>query len=163
MALLGLLLWDGADLLYRCPVRNAVRVPLTNTRGKAYRNAILSTITLQGGDVRILAVHVDREEDRQHQLQTVIDLFLGLQAPCVLMGDLNTVAAEPLLRGLIQHSEVQSPLHDALGRSLPAETIDWILTRGLTTLSANLVDNPASDHPLLWAELTFPEPRGNSQ
>jgi len=152
----------GNGLIHRLPLGSVVRVPLMNTRGKAYRNAILSTITLQNGDVRVLAVHIDREEDRVHQLQTVIDLFLGLQAPCVLMGDLNTVASDPLLLTLLQHADVQSPLHEALGRTPPADNIDWIFTRGLKTLAANLVENAASDHPLLWAELAFPEHRGDS-
>lgn len=144
----------GNGLLYNIPVRSAVRIPLENTRGKAYRNAILSTVELQGGSVRVLAVHIDRENDRLPQLQSVIDLFLGLQPPCVLMGDLNSTASDPLLKELRLRPGVQSPLHEALGETTPNQSIDWIFTRGLKTISAELVENNASDHALLKAELS---------
>ena len=140
----------GNGLLYHIPVRSVVRVPLVNTRGKAYRNAILSTVTLSNADVRILSVHIDRENDRRSQLATVIDLFLGLQKPCVLMGDLNTIASDPLLVSLMESPESSG--------SLPSQNIDWMFTRGLRTISAKLVENQASDHPLLQAELAVEEP-----
>lgn len=143
----------GNALLHRLPVKTAVRIPLINTRGKAFRNAVLSIASLQTADVRILSVHVDRERDRRSQLQTVIELFLNLKPPCVLMGDLNTTADDPLLVKLLEQPDVQSPLHNTLGSALPSQNIDWIFTRGFQTRSAKLVENAASDHPLLQAEL----------
>ena len=142
----------GNALLYRIPVENVVRIPLLNTRGKAFRNALLSILPLQNGRVRILSVHIDREQDRQSQLKTVIDLFLNLEKPCVLMGDLNTTATDPLLVRLMEQPDVQNPLNDRLGGALPSQNIDWIFTRGLRTISAKLVENNASDHPLAQAE-----------
>ena len=147
----------GNGLLYKIPVHSAVRIPLENTRGKAYRNAILSTVELQRASVRVLSVHIDRENDRQQQLQSVIDLFLGLQSPCVLMGDLNSTASDPLLKELRSRPDVHSPLHESLGESAPNPSIDWIFTRGLKTISAELVENSASDHALLKAELAVDE------
>ena len=143
----------GNGLLYRIPVRSSLRVPLVNTRGKAYRNAILSTVELQQTAVRIVAVHIDRENDRRQQLQAVIELFLGLQKPCLLMGDLNTIASDPLLEDLLAKHDVRSPLQESLEGHLPSQNIDWIFTRGLRTISVKLVENTASDHPLLKAEL----------
>ena len=142
----------GNSLIYRVPVRSVIRIPLTNTRGKAYRNAILSTVKIDGTDVQILAVHIDREKDRQHQLQSIVDLFLGLQSPCVLMGDLNTTIDDPILVRLRERSDVSSPLHEWLPNGPPSQSIDWIFTRGLKTISAALVVNLASDHPCLKAE-----------
>ena len=142
----------GNGLMYRIPVQNVVRIPLVNTRGKAFRNALLSILPLQNGRARILSVHIDREQDRQSQLKTVIDLFLNLEKPCVLMGDLNTTAADPLLVRLMEQPDVQNPLNDQLGGALPSQNIDWIFTRGLRTISAKLVENTASDHPLVQAE-----------
>ena len=124
-----------------------------NTRGKAYRNAILSTVTVDQTDVRVIAVHIDRENDRRHQLRLMIELFLNLQPPCVLMGDLNTDAADPLIASLLEQKDVASPLHDSTANGSPRRTIDWIFTRGLKTISATLVENKASDHPCLKAEL----------
>ncbi len=143
----------GNGLLFRIPVRSSFRVPLVNTRGKAYRNAIVSTVQLQSTAVRIVAVHIDRENDRRLQLQAVIDLFLGLQKPCLLIGDLNTIASDPLLEDLVGNHDVHSPLQESLVGRLPSQNIDWIFTRGLKTISVELVENTASDHPLLKAEL----------
>ena len=144
----------GNGLLYRIPVRAALRVPLINTRGKAYRNAILATVELEQANVRVLAVHIDRENDRRPQLQAMIDLFLSLQEPCVLMGDLNTTAEDPLLSNLMERPGVRSPLHESLVDRLPSQNIDWIFTRGLNTVVVNLVENTASDHPVVTAELS---------
>jgi endonuclease/exonuclease/phosphatase family metal-dependent hydrolase len=143
----------GNGLMFQVPVRPIIRIPLVNTRGKAYRNAILTAVELEEITVRVIAVHIDRESDRQHQLQTVIDLFLSLQAPCVLMGDLNSTASDPLLVALREQPGVQSPLHEMLAEGPPSQGIDWIFTRGLKTISATLVENTASDHPLVKAEL----------
>ena len=123
------------------------------TRGKAFRNAIFATVPLQDAEVHILAVHIDRESDRRHQLQTMVDLFLSLEPPCVLMGDLNTTASDPLLTTLLEHPGVKSPLHEQFAGRIPSQNIDWIFTRGLATISAELIETTASDHPLLHAEL----------
>ena len=143
----------GNGLIHQIPVRSVFRIPLINTRGKAYRNAIVSTVALEKTDVRIIAVHVDSESDRRLQLQAMIDLFLNLKEPCVLMGDMNTLGDDPMLVSLRKQSGVRSPLHESLAVAPPSQTIDWIFTRGLTTLSAALVENTASDHPYLKAEL----------
>lgn len=143
----------GNGLMYRIPVPTAVRIPLVNTRGKAFRNAILSRVELKDAVVQIIAVHIDRENDRRHQLQTVIELFLGLQEPCLMMGDLNTTLVDPLLSDLHARPGVHSPLHDAQQSSRLDGNIDWIFTRGLSTISASLVENTASDHPCLRVEL----------
>ena len=144
----------GNGLLFRIPVSSIVRIPLVNTRGKAFRNAILSTVPLEKDDVRILSVHIDRESDRRTQLQTVIDLFLNLKVPCVLMGDLNTTATDPLLISLREQPGVRSPfheLHETLNEPPPNQMIDWIFTRGLNTELVTATQNSASDHPVLKA------------
>lgn len=146
----------GNGIVHRYGIPEVVRIPLDNTRGKAFRNAILATVELQGGRVHVLSTHIDRTADREHQLKTVIGLFLALQPPCALMGDLNTVAADPQLEALRKVEGVVSPLHEQLPDGPPATNIDWIFTRGLQTISAELIENDASDHPVLKAELALP-------
>jgi len=146
----------GNGIVHRYGIPEVVRIPLDNTRGKAFRNAILSTVELQEGRVRVISTHIDRTTDREHQLKTVIGLFLALQPPCVLMGDLNTVASDPQLETLRKVEGVISPLHDQTLDGVPASNIDWIFTRGLQTISAELIENDASDHPVLKAELALP-------
>lgn len=146
----------GNGIVHRYGISHVVRIPLDNTRGKAFRNALLSTVELQDGTVRVLSTHIDRTADREHQLKNVIGLFLALQPPCVLMGDLNTVAADPQLETLRKIDGVVSPLHEMLPDGPPVTTIDWMFTRGLRTVSAELIENDASDHPILKAELALP-------
>lgn len=143
----------GNALLHTIPLKNVVTIPLVNTRGKAFRNAVLSIVPLDQTDVRILSVHIDRGRDRMAQLKTIIDLFLSLEEPCVVMGDFNSTSAELQLDKLMHGTAIHSPLHEELGSRLPSQNIDWIFTRGLKTLSAELVENSASDHPAVRAEL----------
>ncbi len=147
----------GNGIVHRYGLPHVVRIPLDNTRGKAFRNALLWTVELQDGSVRVLSTHIDRTTDRGHQLKTVSGLFLALQPPCVLMGDLNTVATDPQLEALRKVDGVVSPLHEQLSEEPPATNIDWIFTRGLRTVSAELIENDASDHPILKAELALPQ------
>ena len=80
----------GNALLTNVPPGEVHRVPLPGTQGKKYRQAALTTVPLGGGTVRVLSVHLDHRVDRERQLAAVLDLFLALERPAVLLGDLNT-------------------------------------------------------------------------
>lgn len=147
----------GNAVLSSCALGTVQRIPLPGTRGKAFRNVVLSELPWRDRTVRILSTHIDREDDREMQLELVIALFLSLEPPAVLMGDLNTTIDDPQLARLRGRADVTSPLHDALPDGPPAGTIDWMFTRGLRTVSAELVENAASDHPVLRAEVALPE------
>lgn len=123
-------------------------------QSRGYRNALLMSLPFGGQTIHILGTHLDRNDshDRAEQLQAVSSLFLSLAQPAILLGDLNSTADEPIIQSLLQQDRVHDPLHEALGSGgLPH--IDWSLTRGLTTVDAGVIDNRASDHPLVWAEL----------
>jgi len=152
----------GNALLSRVAVTDVQRLPLPGTRGKAFRNAILAYIPWQDQTLKVLAVHIDREQDRERQLKLVTQLFQALEAPAILMGDLNTTIDDPLLQSLRTTPGVQSPLHDTMGDTVPAGTIDWMFTKGLSTVSAELLENEASDHPALKVRVRLPE-NSNSQ
>ncbi|HUQ68531.1 MAG TPA: endonuclease/exonuclease/phosphatase family protein [Planctomycetaceae bacterium] len=147
----------GNAVLSYCELGTVQRIPLPGTRGKAFRNVVLSELPWRDRTVRILSTHIDREDDREMQLELVIALFLSLEPPAVLMGDLNTTIDDPQLTRLRERTDVASVLHDALPDGPPADTIDWMFTRGLRTVSAELTENAASDHPVLRAELALPE------
>jgi endonuclease/exonuclease/phosphatase family metal-dependent hydrolase len=149
----------GNALLTCLPVVSWRREPLPCTQGKAHRNLVIAELEHGGRRIYLLVTHLDRVRDRQAQLELVIDRFLALPEPALLMGDLNTRADDPRLAGLLNAPGV----HDCIaeGRrpadSLPPR-IDWILARGLRTRAAGLVENNASDHPFAWAELEIPGP-----
>ncbi|HET6883713.1 MAG TPA: endonuclease/exonuclease/phosphatase family protein [Pirellulales bacterium] len=129
------------------------RIPLPGqTRG--HRNLVLTAVKQGDCAIHVIATHLDRNDSaaRADQLASVIELFLSLAEPVIMMGDLNTTADERPLATLLARADVHDTLRDAMGSATP-RSIDWILTRGLKTVAAGVVDNGASDHPLLWAEL----------
>jgi len=141
----------GNALLTRLSIERWVRMPLeSHTPG--YRNALLSTVRVNGQTWQILQTHLTRGKDRAAQLQSVLAIFRSLKAPAVLMGDLNTSARDAELADLLKEAGVQ----DAVG-SVHPETgdgrIDWIIVRGARVKDAGVVETGASDHPLHWAEL----------
>lgn len=146
----------GNGLLTRLPVDLVQRCPLPGTRGKAFRQAVLTEVMLRNQRVRILGVHVDREQDRVPQLEIVSRLFLALEPPAILLGDLNTQSDDPALQTLLAAPDVIDPLSEV------AESrghIDWILARGLECRKIESVTGDASDHPAVRAEFTLPAAR----
>lgn len=152
----------GNGVVTQLPVSDWLQIPLPSTRGKGFRNAVLLTVPLAEGDVRVLLTHIDRSHDREAQLRTVFALFLALAEPAVLLGDLNSTASDPQLAALLATPGVADAIgarETADGKSAPAgiaRRIDWILTRGLRRLDSGTEDRGASDHPLVWAELALP-------
>lgn len=145
----------GNGLICRVPVEQYAVFPLPTVQWSSFRNLVHARVMLDGVPVNFLITHIDRDIDRTNQLRIVAQLFLSLQPPAVLMGDLNTSATDPVLADLISTAGVEDPIGDT--EKLPAkERIDWILTRGLTTLEAGALPNAASDHPLVWANLSLP-------
>jgi endonuclease/exonuclease/phosphatase family metal-dependent hydrolase len=148
----------GNAVLSRQPLEAIDRWPLPGTRGKAFRNVGVAWLRLETTTVTILTTHIDVADDRVPQLQQVTRWFLALQPPVVLMGDLNTRGNDPLLLPLLATPGVHSALHEGIAGGPPPDTIDWVFHRGLETVSANVVDVDASDHPIVFAELALPRP-----
>lgn len=146
----------GNGLLTRGPVELVQRCPLPGTRGKAFRQAVLTEVPFQGERVRILGVHVDRQDDRIPQLAVVTRMFLALAPPAILLGDLNTKADDPALKTLLTAPDVVDPL---AGVAAAGGHIDWILARGLDCRKIEYVTGDASDHPAVRAEFSLPAAR----
>ena len=148
----------GNGVLTRVSPTSAVLVPLPGTKGKAFRTAIWMQFPFAGTNLQVLVTHVDADRDRDAQLQLVLDLFRGLTAPAILLGDLNATRAHPALQTLLSEPTVVDAGSLAKAAIDPDNRIDWILVRGLECESAEQVDNTASDHPLLRATLKLPPP-----
>lgn len=145
---------SGNALISRLPITWWYRSPLPRTYDRSYRNLLLASVEHQGRVFRVLLTHIVRRDERERaaQLATAIAMFLSLQEPALLLGDLNTTADDPHLRKLLDTPGVEDPLARQRD-SLPADRVDWILARGFRTIDAGLIDRGASDHPLVWAEL----------
>jgi endonuclease/exonuclease/phosphatase family metal-dependent hydrolase len=144
----------GNGLVTSLEVESWRRIPLRADNGRGGRNAVLACVRWRQRSVSILLTHVVRGDavTRGRQLQEVVDMFLALPAPAVLLGDLNSEADEPEIRRLLAAADVVDAVGRKLGPDAPAR-IDWVFVRGLRVLDAGLRDGAASDHPLAWAEL----------
>lgn len=142
----------GSGALSNLQVDSWQRIPLERRGSPAYRNLVLLSVPLGSGRLSAIVTHADRTVDRPHQLQAIFSLFNSLAEPALLMGDLNTHRADPLLTGYID----SGAWTDCVGEKCendPFNRIDWILSRGIKPLAAGLIENGASDHPCVWAEL----------
>jgi endonuclease/exonuclease/phosphatase family metal-dependent hydrolase len=149
---------SGNAMLTKVPVTAWHRIPLTRRVDYSYRNAVQVDLRLgsdvEGCVVHVLITHVNHRYDseREMQLDEVIPMFLALPEPAVLLGDLNSTAKDAQIRQLMSSSGVIDAVGQVLGPKDP-DRIDWIFVRGLHCLDAGIVENDASDHPLIWAEL----------
>ena len=153
---------SGNGLLSALPIAFWQRIPLSRKVDRSHRNAVLVGLPYQGRTVHVLLTHINRRHDteRRAQLRAVIALYLSLDQPSILMGDMNSTADDPLIRGLLETPGVDDPV----GGTLDPETlekeapgrIDWIFTRGFRCVNAGITDKGASDHPMIWAELELP-------
>ncbi len=151
----------GQGILSRLPVSSWRRVPFSRVDGNGYRNYVEIQIPLSAGDsvvtrLTIFVTHLDRKSDRQDQLRVLIQRFLEVPPPAILMGDLNSKRTEPQLIRLANESGVIDCFGKFASGDLARRRIDWIFARGLHCLTSNLELTDASDHPWGWAELELP-------
>jgi len=155
--------WDGSfgnGLLSTRPVTAWQRIPFPRAGAHTHRNMVLTTFAVAGREVHVVLTHLDSRDSarRQEQLRTAGALFLSLQPPAILMGDLNSLPDDQQLQTLLGTPGVVDAL--AAGNpAMPSRRIDWILSRGLRAVAAECVDRGASDHPLYWAEFEFADGR----
>ncbi|MGA2060548.1 MAG: endonuclease/exonuclease/phosphatase family protein [Thermoguttaceae bacterium] len=148
----------GNALLTRLPVIAWHRIPLVRRVDYSYRNAVQLDLRQESDPenrvIHVLLTHVNRRYDseREAQLKEVISMFVSMAEPAVLLGDLNSTAQDAQIRQLMSSPGVIDAVGQVLGAKDP-ERIDWIFVRGLRCLDAGIVENDASDHPLVWAEL----------
>jgi endonuclease/exonuclease/phosphatase family metal-dependent hydrolase len=142
----------GNGLLASLPTAEWRTVPLRGTQGKGYRNYVLAEFSAGSQTLHVLATHIDRRADRESQLATVFDAFLSLPEPALLLGDLNSTRAEPLIGQLLARPGVIDCIGSSLQHDSP-ERVDWIVGRGVRVIEAGMHATGASDHPCVWAEV----------
>jgi endonuclease/exonuclease/phosphatase family metal-dependent hydrolase len=147
----------GNGVLSRRAVTACHAIPLPGTQGRKFRNAVLVDVEFRGRTVHLLVTHVDRVQDNQRQLGAVLDLFLALDEPAILMGDLNATRSDPLLERVLAMPDVHDVVAESLPQPPPDDRIDWILARGLRGVAGEFRRSDASDHPLVWAEVELVE------
>ena len=146
----------GNGFLTRVPLTDCVRIPLPTPSRQRFRAAFLANLAYRGRTVHLLGVHIDKDMElntHDNQLRTVIDLFLSLQEPAILLGDMNEFGSHPEIKRLLATPGVHSALAGAAKPTVKTDPIDWIFTRGFRTVRSEWRATPSSDHPVACAEL----------
>lgn len=157
----------GTGLLSRLPIEAIHRVPLPNTHGKRYRVASITEIPFRGTTVRVLAAHLARGVDHDTQLRAVCRLFLSLEQPAVLLGDLNVGAHARELAAVVAHPTTTAIVHVGIDEGIDVHQqpeksgFDWIIARGLHCVGREIRDAGGSVHPAVVAELELFPPGGD--
>lgn len=163
----------GNAVLCKVPVLEWHRTPLPRSSGRGYKNVVHLRTSVAGREVQVLITHIDRQSDRERQIQGVFRHFLELPEPAILAGDFNSRPDDPLMielvTGIAQPRKVDGRVRVPSGlrqiAQMPRPTdpfaslsdrIDWILVRGLKVRDSGVVETNASDHPLLWVEVEVP-------
>jgi endonuclease/exonuclease/phosphatase family metal-dependent hydrolase len=129
------------------------------------RLSLAATVKLGHRDIRILNSHIDPHSavgGQIEQLEVVLADADGSEAPCVLLGDFNTLSKRKCLdtrrhlesRGFTTPFRTGTPTWRGAGILLHA---DWIFVRDLKIKRSGVV-RPlnTSDHWPIWAEVTLP-------
>jgi endonuclease/exonuclease/phosphatase family metal-dependent hydrolase len=146
----------GNGLLSRFPILKWRSQPLETGGRGSYRAVILAEIQIGAASVRVLIGHSERGELRDAQLREIKALFAEVAAPALLLGDLNANLHHPLLREIQKLPDVAHALTEKMHTSTALTAIDHIYARGLIVRAAGITTTPASDHPLVWAEVEYP-------
>jgi endonuclease/exonuclease/phosphatase family metal-dependent hydrolase len=147
----------GNGVVSRLPAGPWTRLPLPGGDSDANRNVILLRPMVAGRSVNVMVSHVDRGPARVAQVAALTQLFQSLEAPVVLLADLNTDALDPVAAPLLATPGVVEPIGQRLG--VREKRVDWIIARGVSVVDAGRVDDPSlSDHSFFWADLELIPP-----
>jgi endonuclease/exonuclease/phosphatase family metal-dependent hydrolase len=128
--------------------RPAALRPAGSTQAVPATPAVPATLT-------VLVTHLDRGTAKAAQAAAVAELFRSVEAPVVLLGDLNAGADDRAIAPILSAPGAVDALGGKLGPS--DGRVDWILARGATVIDAGRVAGGPSDHDFYWAELEVPE------
>jgi Endonuclease/Exonuclease/phosphatase family len=144
----------GDGVLTSLPVQHWQRFPLSSENSDSNREILILRLQFAGGPLNVLITHLDRQNDRESELGSATSLFLSMQEPVILMGDLNVTNGNAQIESLRKTPGVIDPIGDANGQSF-----DRIFARGMRSTASGFIDKGASDHPLAWADLQLNPPK----
>jgi Endonuclease/Exonuclease/phosphatase family len=142
----------GDGVLTPLPVEHWQRFPLANENASSNREVLVLRLQFAGRPLNVLITHLQTQDDRENELATVASLFLSMQEPAILMGDLNSKNDAPGIQLLRKTPGVIDPIgDDVIAKN--GESWDRIFARGMQSVGSGFIDKGASDHPLAWVEL----------
>jgi endonuclease/exonuclease/phosphatase family metal-dependent hydrolase len=142
----------GSGVLSTCPVQHWQRFPLSTSAANSFRNVVLARVGFAGASLNVVLTHLDRHDDRESELRAVSELFLSLQPPAILMGDLNSIGSDAGIARLCSDPAIVN-VCARIPNLDPLHHNDWIFLRGLRCLDAGVIDKHVSDHAFFWTEV----------
>ncbi len=148
----------GNGVLANLPILSWQKIPLPRNDNRGSRAALLVVFENGRRPINLLIAHLDHrvkglgDREGHKQLDTVISLFLSLAEPAILMGDFNAYPNDPLIKELQTTPGVSDAIAEA-DIDVPPRRVDWIFLRGMRSVGGAVVENDASDHPMVWADV----------
>lgn len=144
----------GNAALSALPVTFWQRFPFSNAGAEHNRALLLFGAKWGARDIGVIVVHLVRHQDHLAELKSAKALFLAMQAPAILMGDMNPTDDDASTDPPLHELRTMPDVVDAIGPHLGTRTknLDWIFARGLECVDGGFVEKGASDHPVAWAE-----------
>jgi endonuclease/exonuclease/phosphatase family metal-dependent hydrolase len=144
----------GDGLLSRLAVARWTSVPLDydEARSHNYRSLLTAEFVAGGRPITFMVTHLDRGPIRSVQLRHTLGEFAA-HTRAVLVGDLNTRAADPILAAFFGDANNVDAVAQVLGATDSPDRVDWIITRGMKVLSGGMEPNGVSDHPCYWVDV----------
>jgi endonuclease/exonuclease/phosphatase family metal-dependent hydrolase len=142
----------GNGALCALPVTRWERIPLSTLLASSNRSLLRLTLQWHGRPLTVLITHLDRHIDHDTELGAVRAAFYDAPVPVILMGDLNTEGAEPILNMIREDHDVVDAVGLGQANNPLQPKLDWIFARGLRFVGGGLLANDASDHTMAWAE-----------
>ncbi len=142
----------GDGVLTSLPIDHWQRFPLANEIAEQQPRSASTSAAICRPPFECIDHPPGIQDDREDELATVSSLFLSLQEPAILMGDLNSKNDSPEIQLLRKTPGVIDPIGDSV-LAKNGESWDRIFARGMQSVGSGFVDKGASDHPLVWAEL----------
>jgi len=137
----------GNLLLSKLPISNWKVEQLPDFSGRRrYRNMTVAKIAFQDNTFHFINTHLHTSKGRIEQLEIVLNEF-DKYSNVILVGDFNSMPETPQLKELLKDRNICDAIGSMNIDENESQRIDWILTKGFTVQSAQIIEKGISDHP----------------
>jgi endonuclease/exonuclease/phosphatase family metal-dependent hydrolase len=144
----------GNLLLSKLPVSSWQIEMLPDQSGRSFRNMTIAKFYWQDEEIHFINTHLHTRQGREEQLDIVLREFAKYPR-AILVGDFNTRSDNPLLSRALHNVEITDAVSVAELEPNNPDRIDWILTKGFSVNSGEMVEKGVSDHPYYSVNLSI--------
>ncbi|WP_408008172.1 endonuclease/exonuclease/phosphatase family protein [Pseudalkalibacillus sp. A8] len=150
----------GTAILSRFPILGSENHFLPKIGNTEQRGLLEATIIVKGIHLKLYNTHLAlTPEERNLQIEKIIDISSQSDGPKVIMGDLNATPTSDEMKPMYEYySDAFDGQNEAYtySASNPTKRIDYIFTsKNMETSKARVIDTQASDHLPITSEITL--------